>query len=286
MDAISSDTIEQKKIRVMVVFAHPDEGEIYAGGTAALYAGMGHEVKFLSLTNGDAGHFSMRPEDLAARRYQEAMDAKKILGLSDYEIFDYHDGFLQNTAKIRRQVAESIEAWDADIVFAFYPAAGGHSDNMNAGWIVREAAPKLQTQKTPVFLYMRDFHTSQFSYLSDLAVIIDEVWETKLAGCGAHVSQVLEYNPNLQGVLEEVQASEAKQQEFRFDNTYAFSHIRPDNMPALTRWHGTERAKKATYVEAFEIAEYGRQITDQEIRVLLPMLAPPPSTAAKNKRSD
>ena len=264
--------MDQRKFNVMVIFAHPDEGEIYAGGTAALYAGMGHNVKFLSLTNGDAGHFSMQPADLAKRRFREAMEAKEILGLAEYEIFDYHDGVLQNTEKIRKEVAKRIEDWNADIVFAFYPAEGGHNDNMTAGWIVREAAPALHMETTPVLLYMRDFHTSQFSYLSDIAVIIDEVWETKLAGCGAHVSQVLEYNPNLQGVLAEVQASEEKQREFRFDNTYAFSHIRPDNMPALERWYGKDRAKKATYVEAFEIAECGKQIADREALALFPML--------------
>ena len=46
-------------LRVMVIFAHPDEGEIYAGGISALYAQQGHAVKFISLTNGDAGHFAM-----------------------------------------------------------------------------------------------------------------------------------------------------------------------------------------------------------------------------------
>ena len=236
MGAMSSTGVEQKKLNVMVIFAHPDEGEIYAGGTTALYTGLGHEVKFLSLTNGDAGHFSMKPEDLAKRRYREAMDAKKILNLSDYEIFDYHDGVSKNTEKIRKEVTQRIEDWDADIVFTFYPAEGGHNDNMTAGWIVREAAPALNMEEMPTFLYMRDFHTCKFSFQSDFAVIIDDVWQTKLAGCGAHVSQVIEYNPNLQGVLEEVQASEEKQREFLFGNTYPFSRIRPDNMPALERW--------------------------------------------------
>ena len=50
------------------------------------------------------------------------MDARKILGLSEYEIFDNHDGVLQNTEKIRREVAKRIEDWNADIVFTFYPA--------------------------------------------------------------------------------------------------------------------------------------------------------------------
>ena len=98
------------------------------------------------------------------------------------------------------------------------------------------------------------------------------------------MSQVIEYNPNLQGVLEEVQASEEKQREFLLGNTYPFSRIRPDNMPALERWYGTDRAKEATYVEAFEIAEFGKQITDREALVLLPMLETLPSTTADNQR--
>src|SRR6201999_4045298 len=81
----------QKPLRVMVIFAHPDEGEIYTGGITALYTKMGDQVKFMSLTNGDAGHYSMKPADLAKRRYQEAMTSKKILGLADYEVLDYHD---------------------------------------------------------------------------------------------------------------------------------------------------------------------------------------------------
>lgn len=91
----------------------------------------------------------------------------------------------------------------------------------------------------PVFVYMRDFFTSQFSYISDIAIIIDDVWETKLAGYGAHESQVLEYNPNMMGVLDEVLASKEKQREFLFDNTYAFSHVRPNNLLALTRSLGS-----------------------------------------------
>jgi len=81
----------------MMIFAHPDEGEVYSGEITALYAQLGYEVKFLSPTNGDAGHFSMKSEELAEGRYQEAMKARESLYLKEYEIPDYHDGKLQNT---------------------------------------------------------------------------------------------------------------------------------------------------------------------------------------------
>ncbi len=99
----------QNKLKVIVIFAHPDEGEIYAGGTAALYTQLGYEVKFMSLTNGDAGHYAMDPRELAKRRYKEAMHAKEILSLSEYEVLDYHDGILENGEEVRKKVARAIQ---------------------------------------------------------------------------------------------------------------------------------------------------------------------------------
>ncbi|RLD68934.1 MAG: hypothetical protein DRJ29_16765 [Bacteroidetes bacterium] len=264
--------ISQEKLKVMVIFAHPDEGEIYAGGITALYTQLGHDVKFMSLTNGDAGHYAMKPKELAERRYKEAMRAKEILSLLEYEVLDYHDGILENTEEIRKKVASSIRDWEADVVFTFYPARGGHNDNMTAGWIVREASSLLDEEQMPVFIYMRDFHTASFSYIPDFAINIDEVWETKLAACGAHESQVIEYNPEMEGVLDEVLASKEIQADFLFHNTIPFSIVRPDIRLALEKWYGKEEAKEVTYVEEFEMAEYGRQMTDEDVFELLPMM--------------
>ena len=44
------------KLRVIAFGAHPDDCDIRAAGTAALFVQMGHHVKFVSVTNGDAGH--------------------------------------------------------------------------------------------------------------------------------------------------------------------------------------------------------------------------------------
>jgi LmbE family N-acetylglucosaminyl deacetylase len=87
-------------LKVLVIFTHPDEGEIYAGGTSAIYAAMGHKVKFLSITNGAAGHYSMQPEDLARCRYKEAMQARQVLGLAEYEVLSYRDGRLKDVELI------------------------------------------------------------------------------------------------------------------------------------------------------------------------------------------
>jgi len=46
----------QNKVNVVVIGAHPDDCDIDAGGTAILFAKAGHNVLFVSVTNGDAGH--------------------------------------------------------------------------------------------------------------------------------------------------------------------------------------------------------------------------------------
>ena len=66
------------KVRVIMIGAHPDDCD-EDGGTAALYAKMGYAVMFLSVTNGDAGHQTMKGKELAKRRYEEAQLAGKRL---------------------------------------------------------------------------------------------------------------------------------------------------------------------------------------------------------------
>ena len=237
-----------------------------------MYTRLGHKVKFLSITNGDAGHFSMSPEDLAKRRFQEAMEAKRILNLADYEVLDHHDGKLKDAPEIREQVAARIREFATDVVFTYYPAIGGHNDNMQAGWIVQGASSLLDPKAMPVFLYVRDYFTTRLSYVPDVAVDIGSVWDVKLNACGAHVSQVVEANPHRLGIMEELKASKEKRREYLYGNTYDFSHITPDNLVALGKWYGKAVARRVKYVEAFEIAEFGRQIRDDEVRRLMPMI--------------
>jgi len=58
----------QEKSRIIVIGAHPDDCDSDAGGTAALLASMGHAVKFVAVTNGDAGHHKIQGKALAERR--------------------------------------------------------------------------------------------------------------------------------------------------------------------------------------------------------------------------
>src|SRR5947209_214421 len=102
--AVSATSLfaQGEKIRIIAFGAHPDDCDIRASGTAALWAKMGYAVKFVSVTNGDAGHQTMHGAELAKRRLGEAKESARRLGI-EYEVLNNHDGQLLPTLAVREQ---------------------------------------------------------------------------------------------------------------------------------------------------------------------------------------
>src|SRR5215210_4673993 len=68
-------------LRIICFGAHPDDNELKASGVAAMWAAQGHKVKFVSMTNGDIGHFEMAGAPLALRRKAEVEECATRLGI-------------------------------------------------------------------------------------------------------------------------------------------------------------------------------------------------------------
>src|SRR4026208_2012645 len=107
-------------LRVIMIGAHPDDCDQDGGGTAILFAKIGYAVKFVSVTNGDAGHQALKGTELAKRRFAEAQEAGKRFGVT-YDVLDNHDGQLMPSLEVRLQVIKKIREWNADIVIAPRP---------------------------------------------------------------------------------------------------------------------------------------------------------------------
>jgi LmbE family N-acetylglucosaminyl deacetylase len=135
--------------RVLPIGAHPDDVEVKAGGTAALLAGRGHAVKFVSFTNGDAGHHEMGGGVLAKRRRAEAKEAAQRLGIGAHEVLHYHDGDLMPTLEVRRDVIRLIRERHADAVVGHRPS-DYHPDHRYAGRVVQDALDEVpETEAAP-----------------------------------------------------------------------------------------------------------------------------------------
>ncbi len=268
------------KIRVIAFGAHPDDCDIKAGGLAAKYAAAGHLVKFVSVTNGDAGHHQQGGGMLAARRRAEAIEAGRRLGI-EYEVLDNHDGELTPKLAVRNQIIRRIRQWDADIVLAPRPN-DYHPDHRYTGILVQDASymvtvPNLVTdapalRKNPLFLYFSDGFRRPQAFRPDIVVSIDDVIAKKYAALDAHVSQVYEWLPWHAGVLDQVPKD--PQARLRWLEKQRSQAVQPEWRDALRKWYGAQAASIQA-AEAFEITEYGMQPTDDDIRRLLPFFPRP-----------
>jgi LmbE family N-acetylglucosaminyl deacetylase len=270
-------TAQDARIRVIAFGAHPDDSEIKAGGVAAKFAAKGHLVKFVSVTNGDAGHCEQGGGTLAKRRRAEAQEAARRLGIAEYDVLDNHDGELMPTLEVRKQIIRLIREWNADVVLSPRPY-DYHPDHRYTSILVQDAAfmvliPMVVTdvaplKRNPVFLYYEDGFQKPLPFSPDLAVSVDDVWEKKLDAFEAESSQFYEAQPKCWGGGIDVPAGAAERRkwlEARRSGAPA-----PAVQKALEKWYGPARAKSIRHVEAFEVCEYGRRPTEAELRKLFP----------------
>lgn len=266
------------KLNIIAFGAHPDDCDIRAGGTAAKYAALGHRVRFVAVTNGDAGHQTEGGGALAARRRAEAQEAGRRIGI-DYVVLDNHDGELLPTLHVREQIIRQIREWNADLVLAPRPN-DYHPDHRYTGILVQDAAymvvvPNIAPdtpalRKNPVFMYFQDGFQRPNAFRPDVAVSIDDVIDKKIDMLDALVSQFYEWLPWVSGNLENVPSGAAERKTWLRE--VRGGQPTPAVREALTKWYGAERGNAVRHAEAFEICEYGTRPDEAMIRKLFPFL--------------
>jgi len=185
------------KLRIICFGAHPDDCEIQAGGVGAMWAGKGHHVKLVSVTNGDIGHWREAGGPLAKRRKAETERADEILRVT-CEILDIHDGELLPSIENRRLITRLIREWKADIVMGPRPN-DYHPDHRYTGVLVQDAAYMVTVpyfcpdvpylKRNPVFFYYPDVFQKPNPFQPDIAISIDSVIQKKLDALDALESQ-------------------------------------------------------------------------------------------------
>jgi len=270
---------DSQPLRIIVFGAHPDDCELDAGGTAALWAEQGHKVKFVAVTNGDIGHHEMAGAILARRRTKEVERCAEILGI-ETEVLDNHDGELLPNLENRREITRKIREWKADVVISHRPN-DYHPDHRYTAQLVQDAAfmvivpsfcpdvPALR--KNPVFLYAEDDFKRPYPFTPDVVVPIDSVLDKKVRAIDALESQFYEWNPWLFGYLDEVpKGKEARMEWTRKRMQSRYGRAAEKWRSQLTERLGAEKAKAVKAAEAFELCEYGSQPSREELLRLFP----------------
>ena len=266
-------------LRILAFGAHPDDCDSKLGGLACKYARAGHQVKFVSVTNGDTGHHQMGGGPLAKRRYEEAQRAAQVAGI-EYEVLDIHNGQLMPTLENRWLLVRITRAFRPDLIVTHRPN-DYHPDHRYTSQLVQDSAytvtvpnvvaltPPLLTN--PIIAYMSDGFRKPYPFTPDVAVDIGDVIEQKLDMLDCHVSQFYEWLPYNQGIPDQVPQGVAERREWlRQQRAPAYAQVADRCRDLLVKWYGPERGAQIRYAEALEVSEYGAPLTENDIPVLFP----------------
>jgi LmbE family N-acetylglucosaminyl deacetylase len=271
---------QERPVRVICFGAHPDDCELKAAGVAALWAEKGHKVKFVSVTNGDAGHWRQSGPELARRRKAEVEACARVLGI-ETQVLDIPDGELEPTLANRKAITRLIREWNADVVIAPRPN-DYHPDHRYTGVLVQDSAfmvgvPKFlpdvpALKANPVFLFYSDGFKRPTPFRADVVVGIDAAVEKKAACIEKLESQFYEGGAlGNAGLLPADAAGQAKRREqVRAAYLGRARQVADAHREKLAEFYGAAGAKGVVHAEAFEVCEYGRQPTAEELRRLFP----------------
>jgi N-acetylglucosamine malate deacetylase 1 len=271
--------VENDKLRIIAFGAHPDDCEISAGGIAALWAAQGHAFKCVSMTNGDIGHFGMSGGALAIRRMQEVQEAAQVLGI-ETEVFDIHDGELMPTLENRKKVARAIREWQADIVMV-HRRYDYHADHRYSGVLVDDAIILVEAKfftpdteplpRSPVVLYYDDRFQRPYPFDPAIVVNIDEVVDQKRRALEQMPSQFSDVDSWTYGRSDDIPEDEETRMDLRVSALMDRNvNIANNYRNLLIELYGEAAGSSIRYAEAFELSEFGRQVSIDELKQMFP----------------
>ncbi|MBN1276164.1 MAG: PIG-L family deacetylase [Deltaproteobacteria bacterium] len=133
-------SIELTGKRALVFSPHPDDETIGCGGSLALHAAAGDQVKVVFLTDGAKGDTSGRidRDSYVAIRQKEAERACACLGISDFEFWSYEDRGLAGSRGVLRRIMDLFEVFRPELVYVPSPMEF-HPDHRAACFLVCDA---------------------------------------------------------------------------------------------------------------------------------------------------
>ncbi len=157
--------------KVLILAPHHDDETIGCGGTIALYASHGAEVRLIVISDGKKISFENQiiNSDISYIRREETVQAAKILGIQQTYFLDFPDGEL-NTYKdeIEKKIKDIIIEFKPNIIFSPSPI-DFHPDHIACSKISLLLKNKFpQTQ----LAFYEVYNTIRFNKLVDISEFI------------------------------------------------------------------------------------------------------------------
>ncbi|MFC6734074.1 MULTISPECIES: PIG-L deacetylase family protein [unclassified Haladaptatus] len=181
-------------MHLLAIVAHPDDADIFCGGTLAKHAARGDEVTIAYMTRGEYGGFDTTEAEVAETREAEALAAAETLGASA-TFLGFEDGRVTYSLENRLRMVETIREHRPDLVLTHF-RDDMHPDHRATSRLVTDAyymaaLPLVETDHDPwepdnVYYFGKP--TSSFE--PDVAVDITEFQSQKEEAILEHESQV------------------------------------------------------------------------------------------------
>ncbi len=184
--AAKGDENSEKKLKIVVVGAHPDDPETGCGGTITLFSEKGHKVVSAYLTRGEAGIKGKSYEEAALIRTSEAQKACKTMNARTV-FLNQVDGNCEITNSRYTEMYDFINTEKPDLVFTHWPV-DEHRDHRICSILVYDAWLKMKKSFELYYFEVESGGQTQNFAPTDF-VDISPVIEKKHAACNCHVSQ-------------------------------------------------------------------------------------------------
>lgn len=175
--------------RVLVLAPHPDDESLGCGGTLIQHRQHDDPVKIVFLTDGAQGATAANytPEAYVALREEEAQQACRILGITEFEFWRIPDRACQPNEDVRTRMAQLLETYRPTLVYVPSPHEF-HPDHRGAARLFWETLQQSRFQVEVAFYEInRPFKVNT---LVDISAVVEQ----KRRACNTYQSQ-LEHLP-------------------------------------------------------------------------------------------
>lgn len=195
----------------LFIVAHPDDIEFGVAGTAAVWVRQGARVIYVLVTDGNVGSHEdgMTAEHLAEVRRAEQTAAANVVG-AECVFLGYHDGFVQPTLELRKDLVRLIRQYKPDVVVSldptnYFPSESyiNHPDHRAVGQATLDAVfPAAEMTLLYEDLaaeglvgHKVNYVYIQFSDKVNYYVDITETIDLKVEALRQHASQLGDWDP-------------------------------------------------------------------------------------------
>ncbi len=263
--------------RVLLLGAHPDDAEVFAGGLVVRHCRAGSRVRIISVTDGRSGHHEIPPEELVRVRRQEAQAAGERVG-AEYVTWDFPDGSLEPSLEVRRAVIREVRTFKPDLILTHRPN-DYHPDHRAVGSAVQDASylvtvphvcqdtPALR--RDPVVAYMSDLFTRPNRLRADVVIDVSDEFDEVVAMAACHESQFFQWLPYHEGILPDVPPAPSERLTWLSERFRDWARQRREHFHdelLASQFEPTDRS----VIEVYEVSEYARRLDAGERLRLFP----------------